>query len=202
MRVVTKCVNYNSIPQEEYQQICRLRYQVFVKRLKWELHTSKQLELQLESDEYDYSNAQYLYVTDNSMQIYGCWRILPTLGRYMLKNTFPTLLEGHSIPASESVYELSRFAVDKHLAQAETNKSSSITMKLFQGIYDYAIENGIKEYVTVTTTAVERILKRIGIPFTRIGDKQVHLLGNTKSIALSIQVNRQFMLAVQDETCS
>lgn len=199
MSISIKQAKYSLISPEDYQQIRSLRYQVFRQRLNWELHTSHHLEQQLESDEYDSPSAEYLYATDQTMQVCGCWRILPTVGKYMLKDTFANLLDGHQAPQCESTYELSRFAVDKNNAHARTNNcnSSNITLKMFQGIYQYAVDNGIKQYVTVTSTSIERILKRLGIPFNRMGEKNVHLLGDTKSIALSIPINQQFMQAVQ-----
>jgi acyl homoserine lactone synthase len=49
----------------------------------------------------------------------GCWRLLPTVGPYMLKDSFPAFLHGH--------------------------------------------KNGIAQYLAVTATAIERMLRRAGL---------------------------------------
>ncbi|WP_157822476.1 acyl-homoserine-lactone synthase [Psychromonas sp. Urea-02u-13] len=59
-------------------------------------------------------------------------------------------------------------------------------------MYDYAKNNGIKEFVTVTSVVGERIVKRSLIPCTLIGTGAVHLVGNTKSVVLCIAVDDRF----------
>lgn len=186
-----KTASYNTICKEEYKGILSLRYEVFKERLQWDLEADQELE----SDQYDHEKTEYLYANDEYKNILGCWRILPTTGDYMLKNTFPELLGNEVAPNATTTFELSRFAVKKHQSAHDATVSHT-TMKMFRAIYCHAVANGIEEYVTVTSTAIERILKRVGIPFNRIGDKKVHLLGHTKSIAISIPINKQFRQAV------
>lgn len=180
-----------AIPSEEYKGILSLRYQVFKQRLEWDLV----VENNLESDEYDNSNAEYIYACDDTENVSGCWRLLPTTGDYMLKSVFPELLGQQSAPKDPNIVELSRFVVGKNSSKIN-NSASEITMKLFEAIYKHAVSQGITEYVTVTSTAIERFLKRIKVPCHRIGDKEIHVLGDTKSVVLSMPINEQFKKAV------
>ncbi|WP_196588923.1 acyl-homoserine-lactone synthase [Aliivibrio fischeri] len=191
MTVMIKKSDFLAIPLEEYRGILSLRYQVFKQRLEWDLVS----EDHLESDEYDNSNAEYIYACDDAEVVNGCWRLLPTTGDYMLKNVFPELLGDQVAPRAPNIVELSRFAVGKNSSKIN-NSASEITMKLFEAIYKHAVSQGITEYVTVTSTAIERFLKRIKVPCYRIGDKEIHLLGNTRSVVLSMPVNDQFRKAV------
>ena len=191
MSIIIRSETKKSISKENYTNLLKLRYQVFKERLNWDVET----EWELESDDYDTSDVQYLYANDENMNVCGCWRILPTTGPYMLKNPFPELLGDHEAPVSNTIYELSRFAVDKESARLNAD-SVNISMEMFKSVYIHAIENGIEEYVTVTSTAVERMIKRIGIPSTRLGNKKVTLLGDTKSVALRIPINEQFKRSV------
>ena len=191
MSIIIRSETRKSISNENYTNLLKLRYQVFKERLNWDIET----EWELESDDYDTPDVQYLYANDEYMNVCGCWRILPTTGPYMLKDTFPELLGGAEAPVSNTIYELSRFAVDKESARLNAD-SVNITMEMFKSVYIHAIENGIEEYVTVTSTAVERIIRRVGIPFTRFGDKNVTMLGDTKSVALRIPINEQFKKSV------
>ncbi|WP_072054122.1 acyl-homoserine-lactone synthase [Aliivibrio fischeri] len=191
MTIMIKKSDFLAIPSEEYKGILSLRYQVFKQRLEWDLV----VENNLESDEYDNSNAEYIYACDDTENVSGCWRLLPTTGDYMLKSVFPELLGQQSAPKDPNIVELSRFAVGKNSSKIN-NSASEITMKLFEAIYKHAVSQGITEYVTVTSTAIERFLKRIKVPCHRIGDKEVHVLGDTKSVVLSMPINEQFKKAV------
>lgn len=191
MTIMIKKSDFLAIPSEEYKGILSLRYQVFKQRLEWDLV----VENNLESDEYDNSNAEYIYACDDTENVSGCWRLLPTTGDYMLKSVFPELLGQQSAPKDPNIVELSRFAVGKNSSKIN-NSASEITMKLFEAIYKHAVSQGITEYVTVTSTAIERFLKRIKVPCHRIGDKEIHVLGDTKSVVLSMPINEQFKKAV------
>nr|AAP22376.1 LuxI [Aliivibrio fischeri] len=191
MTIMIKKSDFLAIPSEEYKGILSLRYQVFKQRLEWDLV----VENNLESDEYDNSNAEYIYACDDTENVSGCWRLLPTTGDYMLKSVFPELLGQQSAPKDPNIVELSRFAVGKNSSKIN-NSASEITMKQFEAIYKHAVSQGITEYVTVTSTAIERFLKRIKVPCHRIGDKEIHVLGDTKSVVLSMPINEQFKKAV------
>ncbi len=67
---------------------------------------------------------------------------------------------------------------------------------MFQSLYYHAQQHDIAHYVTVTSTGVEKLIQRLGIPCERLGDKQVHLLGTTRSVALSIPMNSQYRESV------
>ncbi|MDN3697123.1 GNAT family N-acetyltransferase [Vibrio genomosp. F6] len=183
--------NLNAIPKHDYINLLKLRYKVFSARLHWDLETSEEME----TDQYDVELAHYLYAMEDEGSMVGCWRILPTTTDYMLKNTFPELLGGISAPVDEKVYELSRFAVDKDFSR-KVGGVSNITLKMFQSLYYHAQDKQIDSYVTVTSAGVEKLIKRMGIPCSRIGDQKVHMLGDTKSVALHIPMNNHYRESV------
>lgn len=182
---------FSDIPSSDYHNLLSLRYKVFAKRLNWEL-TVKQ---QTESDEYDVPRAHYLYAKDEQGPVIGCWRVLPTTQDYMLKDTFPVLLGEEAAPQQENVFELSRFAVDKDFS-AQAGGVSNVTMKMFQALYQHAQAHNIDSYVTVTSVAIEKLISRMGIPNARIGDQQVHMLGETRSVVLHIPMNEDYKESV------
>lgn len=183
-----RCKNRTLLSDVDYMSLLQLRHKVFRERLKWDVKS----ENSHESDEYDTQETQYLYVKDDIGNLFGCWRILPTTGTYMLKDTFNQCLGEEEAPESPTIYELSRFAVDKTLSSGSHFTPGKITMEMFRAVYKYAVYNGIDYYVTVTSVGIEKLLKRIGLPHERIGDKQVHMLGNTRSVVLLIPINEKF----------
>lgn len=183
--------SFSTVPEQDYVALLKLRYKVFYQRLHWELQTDGELE----SDEYDVPQAHYLYAKEEEGHMVGCWRILPTTSNYMLTHTFPELLGTDMPPQDRHTYELSRFAVDKDFS-ALAGGVSNITMKMFQSLYYHAQQHHISRYVTVTSAGVEKLIKRLGIPCERLGDKQVHLLGDTRSVALFITMNEQYRESV------
>ncbi|MDE1326106.1 GNAT family N-acetyltransferase [Vibrio aestuarianus] len=183
--------NFQTVPQGDYVSLLKLRYKVFSQRLQWELKTNRGLE----SDEYDIPDAHYLYAKEDNGHLVGCWRILPTTTNYMLKNTFPELMGSQVAPVDRSIYELSRFAVDKDYS-AQLGGVSNVTLQMFQSLYHHAQKHHIESYVTVTSASVEKLIKRMGIPCERLGDRKVHMLGSTRSVALHIPMNEVYRASV------
>jgi acyl homoserine lactone synthase len=139
----------------------------------------------MEIDGYDALEPHYMMMREPGEGILrGCWRLLPTDGLYMLKDSFPQLLHGQAAPCDEHIWELSRFAI-------ETGGSghfgfSEITMESFAAILRYGHDRGIERYVTVTTTAMERLLRRGGIVIERLGPPVV--IGVETAVALYVDI--------------
>ena len=68
----------------------QLRDLVFNQRLGWEVKSRNGRE----RDDFDDLDPTYMVSVDRPNKVEGCWRLLPTLGPYMLQKTFPELLIG------------------------------------------------------------------------------------------------------------
>ena len=93
---------------DEIADMHRLRHRVFKERLDWDVLASGDMEI----DEFDALHPAYLLQRANDGRVQGCVRLLPSTGPTMLRDAFPILLDGTSAPASSSVWESSRFALD------------------------------------------------------------------------------------------
>ncbi|MCW8345724.1 GNAT family N-acetyltransferase [Vibrio sp. ZSDZ65] len=178
--IITICT-YNELTDKQKIEMHQLRYQVFVERLQWSINTQDQLDI----DEYDRPDSKYIII-EYENKVAACWRLLHTNSAYMLNNTFPELLQGE-VFNDKSIVELTRFAVDREIAKRASH--INFTAMLFYLVVQYAIEQGYTEYVTLTSTGIERIMRKIGIPSCRIGDGKVHLLDTTRSVALRVPVD-------------
>lgn len=158
-----------------------LRAKVFKDRLGWEVPVLSGMEI----DGYDALEPMYMMIREpGGGALRGCWRLLPTEGPYMLKDSFAQLLHGQSAPQDPRIWELSRFAI-------ETDGNgrfgfSEITMESIGEIISHGFHAGIDQYVTVTTTAIERMLRRAGVVTRRFGLPLQ--IGVEKAVALYVDV--------------
>ncbi len=162
----------------------KLRAQVFKDRKRWDVSIIADMEI----DGYDALNPYYLILKDKDalQQQFGCWRILPTTGPYMLKDTFPELLHGVAPPHSSRIWELSRFAI---LARdKKCHDFSSDSLVAIRAVIVFAIAQDVDEFVTVTTLGVEKLLRKKGLDISRFGPPI--RIGVENAIALRIKLNR------------
>ena len=170
-----------------------LRDTVFHKRLGWEVESRDGLEI----DDYDGMDPLYMVAHASGPQVDGCWRLLPTTGPYMLRDTFPQLLCGEPAPCDPAIWELSRFAVAPTGASDRRQVNFSLlTFEMMQHVVDHALANGIRSYVTVTSASLERMLVRAGIPLRRFGNGRLTRVGKVQAVACWISMDEECREAV------
>jgi acyl homoserine lactone synthase len=104
------------------------------------------------------------------------------------------------VPASADVGELSRFAVaTDRLPQEESAGTHQIgfgdlSLALMKESVNFARAHGIARYVTVTTTAIERLLKRQGLSMHRAGPPI--RIGQVMTVACFIEIDAITMNAL------
>lgn len=169
---------------EDLWAMHKLRARVFKGRMGWEVPVLSGMEI----DGYDAVDATYMLVKERGGQVRGCWRILPTEGPYMLKDSFPELLNGEEAPENERIWELSRFAIEN-----DVNNSfgfANLTIECIREMMAYGQKHAIEKYVTVTTTAVERLLKKAGCVVTRLAPPMV--IGVENAVALYMDIDKTY----------
>jgi acyl homoserine lactone synthase len=170
----------HSFPAADLNAMHILRAKIFKGRMGWDVPVFDGLEI----DGYDAINPLYMMMRGQNGIVRGCWRLLPTEGPYMLRDSFPELLHGRAAPNDPKIWELSRFAIETE--GTSIFGFSSVALKSIGEIIAYGYRNDIEEYVTVTTTAIERMLKRAGVVITRFGPPIV--IGVETAVALSVDV--------------
>lgn len=182
-----------SMSEAEQHGMFRLRYDTFCTRLGWDVKITDDC---LEIDEFD-ANERAMYIVAKSPEngIDACWRLLPTLGPNMLRDTFPQLLHGLQAPAAADVWELSRFAIATDRLPSTEGASNAqlgfgqLSVELMRASVIFARANGIARYVTVTTTAIERMLKRLQLNIYRLGPPI--RIGEVMTVACFIEIDHQ-----------
>lgn len=175
----------------------RLRHDTFVGRLGWVEATPDGLE----RDQFDeLEAAHYIIARSPAGDIDACWRLLPTLGPNMLRDVFPQLMHGQAVPAAADVWELSRFAVASDRLAADESAGThqigfgELSVALMAESTRFAQANGIARYVTVTTAAIERLLKKQGVNVHRAGPPI--RIGNVLTVACFIEIDAQTLTAL------
>ncbi|HEU0186984.1 MAG TPA: acyl-homoserine-lactone synthase [Gallionellaceae bacterium] len=162
----------------ELWEMYRLRAKVFKERMKWDIPVLSGMEI----DGYDALDPHYLLIKEANNSVRGCWRLLPTEGPYMLRDTFPELLNGRAAPNDARVWELSRFALESDGPQGFG--FNQVALESMRSLFLFGRRKGIDLYVTVTTTAIERMMRRAGIVIERFGPPVQ--IGVEKTVALAI----------------
>jgi acyl homoserine lactone synthase len=173
----------NTFDLDALAEMHRLRAKVFGERMGWEVSIISGMEI----DHYDSLSPHYMLVRDEADRLCGCWRLLPTQGPYMLRDTFAQLLHDKHAPESPRVWELSRFAI----VSPETNGYgfAALALEAMREVVAFADRMGITSYVTVTTTAVERLMRKAGIEMRRFGPPM--RVGIENAVALTIDLGEQ-----------
>lgn len=181
----------STMATNDLEGMFRLRFEVFHEKLGWDVETQNGLE----QDAYDsVPDVAYVLAKGASGSVDGCWRILPTTGPYMLRDTFPELLHGLPAPNAADCHELSRFAVATDRVETANANVGPISMALMRESAAFAVANGIARYVTVTTPVMERMLRQKGIHVHRMGPSI--RIGVASAVALMIEVDHITLSAV------
>lgn len=169
----------------------RLRAEVFSQRLGWDVQLTDD---GLEIDPFDQvDTARYIIARDPLGHVDACWRLLPTLGPNMLRDVFPELLHGQPAPAAADVWELSRFAVAADRVAANESAGThqigfgELSVALMAQSTRFAQAHGIARYVTVTTAAIERMLRKQGVNVHRLGPPL--RIGQVLTVACFIEID-------------
>ncbi|KYK46212.1 conjugal transfer protein TraI [Bradyrhizobium liaoningense] len=169
----------------------RLRGRVFKDRLDWDVSVSDGLEI----DQYDTFKPTYLLVLEQN-DVVGCVRLLPTIGRNMLADTFPVLLDGNPAPKATTIWESSRFCVDtKNAAATAENGLRKATFLLFAAMIEWGQQHNLRAIATVTDLRMERILRRAGWQLDRLGSPRQ--IGSTKAVAGLLPITNEALSTIR-----
>jgi acyl homoserine lactone synthase len=180
-------------PALDYATLCamfRLRHQVFHDRLGWDVVS----DAGLEHDRFDIADPVYV-LARGRQELHGCWRLLPTDGPNMLRDVFPQLMGDAAMPADPRTWELSRFAVLEGSTDSCGFGLSAVPVRMLDAAVRYAQANGITRYVSVTSVAIERMFRKLGIAVERLGPAL--RIGRVLTVACAMPVDGATAQAVR-----
>lgn len=161
----------------------RLRHRLFIEHNHWAVPTYDGMEY----DQFDTPAAVYLLQRAAHGEVQGVARLIPTTRPYMLKDLWPELLGGEDIPSDPTVWEATRFGVDRSLSLRERGH---IVAEIVLGCLEFGLMAGIQRYlVLMPPLIVRRSIGGLGCAFRFLGTSE-HL--TTYPVAAAeIRVNRE-----------
>lgn len=148
------------------KSIYKQRHRVFVDDLQWRVTSFDRMETD-NFDEVPY--VHYAILRSFEGRLLGSMRLLSTTGNYMLNSCFNGLLD-HPAPRDEQLWEISRFTVEESGATGGTFGLG--TLILLKSVIAFARGSGIKAYITVTSGAIERLLRRARLDYDILGKER------------------------------
>lgn len=138
------CVNYKSLKYYGDALISqyRLRYKLLVDGQYWEVPRFQGMEY----DQYDTPAATYLVWMDENAVVRGSVRACPTDRPYMIKDLWPSMVTKRELPASNSVWEATRFCIDRKVDAATRLR---IKHELVLAFLEFGLQNDIREMIGI-----------------------------------------------------
>ncbi len=159
----TECARH----PELFEQMYQLRAKSFAERRGWTVNVSNGQEV----DVFDDLNPLYIMSVSPSGKLVASLRLLQTTGPHMLSDVFPETMTGSPLIRHPLIWESSRFCVDTEEALNQRGRTVHMyTVEILLGMLETARDNAIINVVSVYDLLVERILRRVGCPFDRLGE--------------------------------
>ncbi|WP_317055038.1 acyl-homoserine-lactone synthase [Roseovarius rhodophyticola] len=175
---------FGAILDEMYQ----LRARVFRDRMGWDVNVRNGREIDL----FDGLDPAYVITLNDTYGVTGCARLLQTTGPHMLSDVFFDILDGEPPLRSATVWESTRFCVDRQRLSGGHGKNtvSYTTSELMVGIMEYAKSAGIADIITVIDPLMDRILHRSdNAPYGYVG--KTADMGKVKALAALIDCSSE-----------
>lgn len=160
----------------------RLRHKIFVERQGYDVPTYNDLEW----DQFDTPAAVYLLWRDGGGEPRAVARLLPTTHQYMIKELWRDLITSGDIPCQSNIWEATRFGVDRDLKASQRRQALG---ELVCGCLEYALQNGITEYLSVMPFhIIKNVLRGAGVTVDILGSSKN--LGGLAVFAVRIHVTQ------------
>ena len=164
-------------------QMHRLRKSVFSDQLGWNVSVIGDMEI----DGYDALDPVYVICHDETFNVLGAVRLLPTVGFNMLDDTFKALLPGGVRIASPLIWEMSRFTVQSGGSRRnDLLRVARTTGELILAVNNLGVAIGLSHFVTVYAASMHRMFALSGIAGDPIGPPE--MIGDVLTYAVTYEL--------------
>lgn len=164
MIVVIERYNAHQYPHL-LDQMFRLRARVFHDRLRWDVQVADGRE----RDEYDDAGPVYIiYADDDTQDVKGSLRLLPTTGPTVLADVFSDTLPDAVELSAPTIWECTRFCVE----DGSTHRQLVVSGILIAALGEVAIKTGVEAILGNFDSTMLRLYRRIGCEVEVLGSTQ------------------------------
>ena len=184
----------SDVHSEIFDQMYTLRARQFGQRRGWRVSVVDDME----KDRFDTLNPLYVCVVDPNGVLLASLRLLPTTGSHMLSDVFPEVMGDAGIVRHPLIWESSRFCVDTEQArQFGPDGLNIVTRQVLAGLFQTALDAGMQNVISVYDVFVERILRRSGCVFERLGP--VVTYDDLKTVGGLFEVSEDVVAALKSD---
>lgn len=152
---------------ELLDQMHVMRAIVFRDRLKWDVTVVNEREI----DEFDLADPLYiLSVDEETGDLAGAVRLLPTTGPNMLRDVFSVLLPEGRMIESPLIWESSRFCTNPDFERRGNQFIKTVTSELLCGLAEVGLMVGLTDIVSVYDARMARIFRAAACPAKVVGN--------------------------------
>lgn len=130
-----------------FDQLFRLRHEIFIKRRGWSLPSVNGCEI----DRYDDEDAVYFLEVDEHDVIRGTIRVTPSLKSSLLADYFPHLVEDGGPLRSSDIYECTRYIAMSSLKTRDENRAAK--SRIISVMLEWSLERKLSFLQTVIETS-------------------------------------------------
>lgn len=162
------CINHKTIKHFGHEFVSQfyLRYRLLVDGQYWDLSRFQGMEY----DQYDTPATTYLVWSNNDAEVLGSVRIVPTDRPYMIKDIWPELIENKDLPHSLSIWEATRFCIDKTVSPELKQR---IKHELVLAFLEFGLKNDIKQMIGVMPPKLwQSVFVKSGWPISFLGQEK------------------------------
>ncbi|PWR19044.1 acyl-homoserine-lactone synthase [Zavarzinia compransoris] len=147
----------------------RLRHQVFVEEMGWDLPMARD---GMERDQFDGPRTVYLVCRDDAGTIQGSMRLIPTSEPHVLCDIFPELCDG-PVPRGPAIYESSRSCISR--AARRNDPHGTVWGSLTCAMIEFAMLRDL-DFITA-------VMERRMVDMARAADWHLNVLGPEVQLA-------------------
>ena len=159
---------------EKYRNLLSQMYQhrgeIFFHQREWDVDID---EHGYEIDKYDKLNPLYLMSINSFGTVLSSMRVMPTVGPTLLSDVFYELIPTQTVVRSSLIWEVTRMTLNPFIEQRYRRGVAMAMWEILFGANELALNSGIKQYVAVFDSPMERYYKLCGWQPEIIGRKNV-----------------------------
>lgn len=178
---------------ERFEQLLAFRYDVFVRRLGWDLPIERPGR---ERDRFDTPETiHFLDIDEASDRIRSCARINPTTEPHLMSELFGDFCDLDGVPCGVGTFELSRWGIEGS-ALADRREIVSLYDRSALAILSFCRAEGIKALSWLSTVSVYGYALR-RLTTRPLGTPQEHPQDRQRYIAALTQMDLESLLRLQ-----